>query len=402
MRHFAQNVLTLLTLVAIASWGTAAGACCRAVLCQQQAEAVDAAVRAEMDRQEAVGVAIGIIRDGRVVYLQGYGYEDREARIPVTSKTMFRWASISKTLTAVAAMQLVECSLLELDADVRNYVPEFPDKGVVITPGQLLCHQGGIVHYSNGKVIRTKRKYDVAHPFEDVILALDWFKESPLVAKPGTKDSYTTHGFMLLAAVVQRAGRQKFIDQVYQRIAWPLGMCTLQPDYQWKTIPHRAVGYRKRRGRVVRSGNTDVSWKLGGGGFISNIDDMAAYAAGLVNGCLVSKPNEAAMWTPQTTADGKETDRGLGFVVKHRDGVLVVSHGGAQQKTKTQLVVRPRQREGIVVMCNSEYANPKKFVAVIEKALAETPASQPCETWQPCNPCPGGRRRLFRRRCLFQ
>ena len=93
---------------------------------------------------------------------------------------MFRWASISKSLTAVAAMQLWERGDLDLKREARRYVPEFPDKGTTIRVWHLLCHQGGIVHYTNGKVIQTKRNYPMAHPFENVIFALDTFRESPL------------------------------------------------------------------------------------------------------------------------------------------------------------------------------------------------------------------------------
>jgi CubicO group peptidase (beta-lactamase class C family) len=359
-----------------------------------------------MNQRELVGVAVGVIRGGRVVYLKGFGFEDHEAGIPVTRVTLFRWASISKTLTAVTAMQLAERGQLDLDADVRTYVPEFPDKGEVITSRQLLCHQGGIVHYKNGPVMRVRRKYDVPHPFESVIVALDRFKKSPLIAPPGQKYSYTTHGFILLSAVVERAGGERFADQVRKRIVEPLGLGTLQPDYQWREIPHRAVGYRKRKGRVVRSTNTDVSWKLGGGGYLSNIDDMARYATGLINRRLVSKATETAMWTPQKTADGKQTKYGLGFFVNRRGKTPLVAHGGSQEKTKTQLTIRPREGSGVVVMSNSEYANPKRLVAIIEKALAETPAEPVCRppSKPTCRPrhCWRWRRFIQRTRCRMR
>ncbi len=334
------------------------------------AKAVDSAVQAEMARQQAVGVAIGIIRDGRVAYIQGYGFEDRENNIPVTSRTLFRWASVSKPLTAIAAVQLAERGCLDLDADVRRYVPEFPDQGVTITCRQLLCHQGGIVHYKNGRVIRTEREYACPNPFENVVLALDTFKESPLIAEPRKKFSYTTHGYILLSAVVQRAGRQTFADQVWCRIACPLGMTTLQPDYQWCEIPHRATGYRKILGTIVRSTDTDVSWKLGGGGFISNIEDMALFASGLINGKLISEESQAMMWTRQATSDGQTTKIGLGFFIEQQDGTLKVSHNGSQEKTRTRLVIYPHRKHGMVLMTNSEYADPGKFTTAVYKAIS--------------------------------
>ena len=214
------------------------------------AKHVDHAMRDEMAGQELVGLAVGIIQDGQIAYLKGYGLADREQRVPVTRQTMFRWASISKSITAVAAMQLWERGELDFEREARRYVPEFPEKGTALRVRHLLCHQGGVVHYTNGKVIRTGRDYPVPHPFENVIFALDTFKESPLVNEPGEKYSYSTHGYILLSAVVERAHKKRFAHQVRDRIVKPLKLGTLQPDYQWGDIPHRAVGYRRRGDQV--------------------------------------------------------------------------------------------------------------------------------------------------------
>src|SRR5689334_6172312 len=93
-----------------------------------KAKAVDQAVETAIDEQQLVGVAIGILQQGRVVYVKGYGDADREQKIPVTLESKFNWASNSKPVAAVLAMQLVEKQQLDLDADVRKYVPEFPEK----------------------------------------------------------------------------------------------------------------------------------------------------------------------------------------------------------------------------------------------------------------------------------
>ncbi len=337
----------------------------------------DEVIEAQMAKQEIVGMAVGLIRDGEIIYLKGFGYADRKQQIAVDRDTLFRWASISKTLTAIAAMQLWEQQQLDLDCDVCTLVPEFPGKGKTITPRQLLCHQGGVVHYSNGEVIRTEREYDSPHPFKNVILALDTFKDSPLIAEPGAKFSYTTHGFILLSAAIERAGEQRFADQVAKRIIKPLGMTTLQPDYQWVDIPHRTLGYRKVEGEIVPSTDTDVSWKLGGGGYLSNIDDLAKYAVGLLKGRLVSKETEQLMWTPQLTKDEKETLYGLGFFVSGEGDDVEISHGGAQEKTRTHLAIRPKQGIGVVVMCNSEYAVPPRFATRLVPLLQESLAVAP-------------------------
>lgn len=336
----------------------------------EESALVDAAMTAEIERQKAIGVAVGVIREGEIVYAKGYGFADREEKIPVTTKTMFRWASISKPLTAVVAMQLVEAGKLDLDDDVRRHVPEFPDKGVRITVRQLLSHQGGVVHYSNGKVIQTEREYESRHPYENVVVALDTFKESPLVHAPGEKYSYSTHGYILLSAVVERAGKLRFAEQVQKRVCAPLGLESLQPDYQWVNIPHRAAGYRLRDGQVVRSTDTDVSWKLGGGGYISTIEDLARFGIGLMERRLVNGKTERLMWTVRQPSIGPPTKYALGFSVEGQGGNLKISHNGSQEKARTRLVIYPRQRHGMVVMSNSRHADPGRFTTEVYRALS--------------------------------
>lgn len=349
------------------------------MLSPQRAGRVDEAVLGEMKKERVVGMAVGIIEKGHIVYLKGYGVADVENNLPVTTNTLFRWASCSKPLAAVAAMQMAEKGRLDLEADVRKYVPEFPDKGTVITAHQLLCHQGGIVHYENGKIVVTERTYDAPHPFVDPVMALDKFKDSPLLFKPGQRFSYSSYGYVLLSAVVQRAGGQPFADQIAERIAKPLGMTTLQPDYQWLFITNRAVGYALDESeQIVRSSDTDQSWKWGAGGYISNIGDFAKFAEGLLRGQLVSKETQKRMWEPQKTRDGKAVGYdgyayGLGFELQtNKKGALIkVFHEGAQEKTRTRMVIYPARNSAVVVMTNCEWVNePATFTTLIYAALA--------------------------------
>jgi CubicO group peptidase (beta-lactamase class C family) len=258
---------------------------------------------------------------------------------------------------------------LDLQANVCGLVPEFPHQEAGITPRDLLCHQSGIVHYSNGQVIRTKIKYEVEHPFQDVVMALDAFKESPLLFPPREKYSYSTHAYILLSAVTQRAENKPFAEQVKERIVQPLGLTSLQPDYQWVEIPHRAVGYRKTGNNIVPSSNTDVSWKLGGGGFISNVEDMALYAAALMDNKIMTPEMKSQFWVPQKTSDGSETTMGLGFFIDGADRSLRISHNGSQEKSKTRLVIYPNRREGIVVMSHCENADPGRITTAIFQAI---------------------------------
>lgn len=326
-----------------------------AVAPADRAAAVRELVRREVEKQQIVGLSVAVARNGAIVVEEHAGFEDREAAIPAGPSTMYRWASISKPVTAVAAMQQVEAGRLDLDADVRSFVPEFDEKPFIITPRQLLSHQGGIVHYNNGKVIAQPRPQTPENPYEDVVVAIGTFDASPLINEPGTKYSYTTHGYLLLGAAVERAAGEKFWPVVRERIAKPAGMTTFQPDYQWVKIDHRAVGYRKaRNGDVVRSTDTDVSWKLAGGGFISNTADVARFGIALMENSLVSAESFAAMSTKQKLKDGTETDYGLGLNIGIVNRQHAVWHSGSQEKASTYLLMIPRERLCVAVMCNTE------------------------------------------------
>ena len=351
---------------------------CLLVAQQTTQEAVHSAVKMEADRQNAVGVAVGVLIDGKIAFYSSTGYQDRESQIPVSRSTMFRWASISKSLTAITLLQLAENDVLSLDQTVNQFLVHYPSqqtsdgKSHDITLEQLLTHQAGIVHYTNGVVIGTPRNYVRPHPSRHVRLALNGFNQSLLLNVPGNAYSYTTRGYILLSAIVEQAAGRPFHVQVERMIAKPLAMNTLQPDYQWKRIQNRAVGYRKSTtGEIVVSSDTDVSWKLGGGGFISNIDDLAKFAEGLLQRKLVSQETQTTMFTRQAIADGTVTNYGLGFQAMEFNGRQTIGHGGSQEKTKTRLAIDLGMNNGVVVMSNSEYVDTSQFAEVIFKAISE-------------------------------
>lgn len=307
----------------------------------------------EMNRSSAVGLSAAVVLDGEVLVLGGLGWEDHHGDVPATGATRYRWASISKPVTAMAALQLAEAGKLDLDAEVRDYVPEFPDLGQAFTTRQLLCHQAGIVHYRHMQM-RTPKEYDHPHPWTDAIIALDMFNESALKFEPGTQFSYTTAGYVLLGAVVQKAGEGTFVEQVQARICEPLGMTTMEPDRQWgEPIPHRARGYHREGEEVVDSGDNNISWKLAGGGWISDVGDLARFGQGLMGPDMLTVETQLAMWEPQVTSAGEQSTYGLGVGVNRVGEALTVSHSGGQRKTSTFLVCAPEYNTAVALMCNT-------------------------------------------------
>jgi CubicO group peptidase (beta-lactamase class C family) len=341
-----------------------------AALCKQ----IDQLVREQAQRQQLVAVSVAIARADGLVHVTHFGLQDREQNIAANDATLYRWASISKPLTAVVALQLTREGALDLDRDVRSYVPEFPEQAWPITSRQLLCHQGGIVHYSNGVVLGTPPRPWIAHPYEDAVDALAKFAASPLIAQPGTRYSYTTHGYVLLGAVVQRAGRENFEHAVLRRIAKPAGMSTIAADKSWVQLPNRAAGYRKNSGgEIVASNEVDVSWKLAGGGFISNVLDLGRFGSGMLACTLIDRDNRELMWTAQSTLNGAATSYGLGFGVADYNGERLIQHSGSQEKTRTRLLLLPEQDLAVAIMTNSEWADLAPLGTQLLDALTQTP-----------------------------
>src|SRR4029079_12595162 len=147
-----------------------------------------------------------------------------------------------------------------------------------------------------------------------------------------------------------------------------LKMASLQLDLDTKDQPHWAAGYVKdNNGQVIRAPEEAHYWKHGAGGFKSNVADFARWAEGLLNRRLTSEASESAMWTRQCLKDGQPTSFGLGFQLD--EGGLGVGHGGSQPETRTQMLLYPRTKSGIVVMCNCSFVSAKAVAAAVADAL---------------------------------
>ncbi|HMO16017.1 MAG TPA: serine hydrolase domain-containing protein [Pirellulaceae bacterium] len=332
------------------------------------ARIVDGAVLAEMERQKLVGVSVGIIQNSRVVYTQGYGFANLKTRVPVDDNSIFNWASNSKPFMAVAAMQLIQNGQLELDKPIETYIPDLPDHVKPITTRQLLCHQSGIPHYTNGKIVSSGKKVDV-HQELDPLNAINRFVMSPLIFEPGTKTDYSSHAYVLLSAVVQSAGKEPIDRQLLMRIGKPLNLKSMQLDVPFDGQKNWVSAYRSAEGQPQEVPDYAHFWKHGAGGYKSDVKDFARFAQALMNYELISADTSKIMWTLQKTSTGETSTFGLGVSVEGKGKSLKISHGGSQDETKTRMVIYPNQKHGIVVMCNTQSCDPGQISTAIYKAI---------------------------------
>lgn len=311
-------------------------------------ERLEGLISREMSRQEVPGLSAAVVTAHRLRWSAGFGFADLENHVPAKAATMYRLASISKPITAVAVLQLAESGKLDLDAPVQRYVPSFPAKAWPVTCRQLLGHLGGVRHYRGDEIASTR-------PYAGVADSLAIFQHDPLLHEPGTKYAYTTYGYNLLGAAAEAAAATPYAALVRERIFVPAGMTRIRPDAAMSLIPNRAQGYRRLPGgELANSILADVSNKLPGGGFCGTAEDLARFAIAVHTGRLLKPETRAMMITPQKTRDGQETGYGLGWSIARKDGRLEVSHGGAQPRVATLLYTLPDEQCAVALMCNLE------------------------------------------------
>lgn len=342
-RHRLNHILVLLmVLIAPAAAQTPAG------LPPDKIEQIEKAITTEMSRQNIPGLSVAIVTENQLRWANGYGFTDLENFVPAKAASVYRLGSISKPITATAAMQLVERGKLNLDAPVQKYCPAFPEKPWPITARYLLGHLSGIRHYK-GEEINSTRHYT------NLVDGLHIFKDEPLLFEPGTRYSYTTYGYTVLGCVAEGASGMKYVDYVRENIFQPAGMDRMRPDNVFEIIPNRAQGYRKaQNGELRNSGLADTSYKIPGGGFCSTVVDLAKFAIALQTGVLLKKETLEQMWTPSKTRDGKEMGYALGWAIDK--STKEVGHGGGQQRVTTFLLILPEKRAALVLMTNLEGA----------------------------------------------
>ena len=347
-----------------------------ATLPPETVAAIDGLIRSEMQEQQLFGVALGVIYDGQVAYLKGYGLADQERQTSVTPQTVFNWASNSKVVLAVAAMQLVQQGKLDLDADICTYLPEFPDKGRTITARHLLCHQSGVPHYANGQVPPLSRQMSPLDVELDPVASLNRFAAAPLIFSPGERLEYSSYAYVILSAVVQRAGKQPLWQQLQARILGPLNMRSFQLDMPYTGQADWAAGYKKNEeGLVAPVPEYAHFWKHGAGGYKANVTDFAAWAQALLSRKLLDEATEQLMWTRQKTASGEETRYGLGIVVAGSDKALEVSHGGTHDEARSHMRISPAHKLAVVVLTNCGHADTNKITAAVANLLTNGAAT---------------------------
>lgn len=345
-RAVACVIILLTLLVSIQAFGQSPKG-----LTAEQIKKIEAVISAAMAKQNIPGFSAAVVMDNQLLWSQGYGLAEMENSVPATPLTTYRIASVSKPITAVAAMQLVEKGKLDLDAPLQRYCPAYPEKPWKMTTRHLLGHLSGIRHYKQDENFNSTRHY------MSVTESLDAFKTDALLQEPGAKFTYTTYGYVVLGCVVEGASGMKYAEYARENIFRPAGMERTRVDDVYAIIPNRAGGYARLKSGEVRNADlADTSNKIPGGGLVSTAEDIARFARALNTGVLLKRETFQQMLSPMKTLDGQDSPY-FGWFIRERKGEKLLTHGGSQQGTSTQLFMMPGKGFALALMANMEDVN---------------------------------------------
>lgn len=306
----------------------------------------------------------GVSLNGKIIWLGADGLADIENNVPAKTNSVYRIASISKAITAVAIMQLVEQNKIKLDEDVRTYLPYFPKKRWKFTIRQLLNHTSGIRNYRY-------EEFNSTYSFKSIKDAIRTVMDDSLQFEPGTKYQYTTLGYNLLAGVIENVSGESFEDYLKKNIFEPAEMTSSYLEYQPKIIFNKARGYVKNNFRKFENAPlADLSIKFPGGGIISTSEDLLKFAQKLISFKLIRPSTLDTMLTPTIIKNKDTLYYGLGFSFgKDQRGRRYFGHSGGGTGFTSELIIYPEKSLAAVYLTNirdRNLENPaRSFVEIV-------------------------------------
>lgn len=346
MRHstFRKNfvLITLLSLILTSLFSAA-------LLSQDKTKQVQAYLEQVRLRGNMPGISAAVSVGGEIVFSGGVGYADIENNVPATGKTVHRIASISKPIGAIGLMQLHEQGKVNLDDDIRTFMPYFPEKRYPVLVQHILTHTSGVRHYNPGEF----GKMDHYMTLED---ATEIFRSDTLLFEPGTDFKYSTYGFNLVQGVIEEASGMKIGPYMKEKVWEPAGMLSTNFEVPGDIIYNRARGYTiTRRGQLRNVKYTDVSIKYIGGGMISTVEDLLRLVHALDRNTLMQESTKELMYQHHYK-HAENRFQGLSWGVRiEENGRRRISHSGGATGFSSMLIFYPAEKIAVALITNNDW-----------------------------------------------
>ena len=308
---------------------------------------IDSVCALQLGKGHFPGLAIAVVQGEDELWTKGYGYSNLEKKTPIVAgEDLFRVGSVSKTITATALAKLTEKSQIDLDVPISTYYKECPADKKNLTLRQIGGHLAGIRHYKGIEFLSNIRYANVTAP-------LDVFIHDTLLFAPGTKYNYSTYGWTLISAVMEKAVQKPFLDIIKDEVKIPLQLNDLKADQKDSTSFKRVTFYEFQEGKSIPSPEVDNSNKWAGGGFLCSAEDLGKFGYALVNPGFLKEKTLDMFTQTQATNNGEPTGYGIGFRIgKDDQGRNWYGHSGGSVGGTSMLLIYPDQDLVIVTLVN--------------------------------------------------
>ena len=332
------------------------------------------AVRAALIQQNLPGLSVAVGSGGEIVWAEGFGWADLEKRVPVAPGMRFRTGAVSIPLTSAAVGLLLQKERLHLDTEIQTYVPAFPDKQWPITLRQLMGHVAGVREDGGDEEPLFSQRCEQTGD------ALPRFADRPLQFEPLSRFDFSTLGWILVSAAVEKAAEEPFFTFMRSQIFKPLGMTDTTTDSVSEPVADRVTFYFPRFGADPRYGpdlmrEGDYACFAGAGAFLSTPSDQVRFGMAFNSGKLVQPATVKLLQAPQRLASGEETGYGLGWDVESvslagQPATMVGHDGEFFMGGSSALLTFPDRGLVIAVTTNTSFADVHAIGVRIAEAFA--------------------------------
>ncbi len=328
------------------------------------------------------GMAAAIWRDSEIVWSGEAGYRDAERQLPVDEDTIFRFASVSKIFALTAAARLREQGKLDVDQPVQEHLDYLGSEWPPLTPRQLAAHTSGIPHYQEIDEGRG------GHHFASVRESVGIFSDRDLLFAPGNAYNYSSYGYTLLSAAVERSAGRPYLDYLADELVTGLA---IGPDATDQGHPDASKAYDYDGGALRASAPHDYSYSWGGAGIGGTAEDLARFGGRMLSGELISDATLTWMQEPARLVDGtvvSERDFTVGFGLRggtDSDGERIAHHAGVTQGARSVLMLYPDREFAVSLLSNAPWVS-----SIEQTAITLSAPFRVEELAQAARPCPLG------------
>ena len=317
-------------------------------------DTVDELVAAQMAARHIPGVALAVVRGGKVIKATGYGVADLENQVPVTPDTVFKIGSVSKQFIATGIMLLAQDGKLTVDDPVAKFFTDAPASWQPITVRHFLTHTSG--------VLREGPAFDPLKVQADSIVISSAYGR-PLEFPTGSKYQYCNLCYFALADIIARVSGQPWDAYLTERVFRPVGMTATRATTTTAIVPHRARGYSWSDGRYQNA--PEYLAVRPSGAFLSSALDLARWEAALNQDQVLTKASREQMYTATRLTDGSTSAYGFGWDLNPLLGHRRVHHGGALPGFRAEMARFPDDALTVIVLTNADDGQPEQIANIV-------------------------------------